>query len=178
MHIGQPSRTALSAATHRATHQVLEGGRLFKDPMAVRVLGIEADVLRREAEAAPDRRRMRWFIAARTRFAEDALADAFNHGVLQLVILGAGLDTYAYRGPLREQLRIFEVDHPATQSWKQRQLEAAHIRAPATLTYAPIDFERDTLANGLAAAGFDATEPTFFMWLGVVPYLSADAIFD
>lgn len=178
MQIDQPSRTAWAAAAHRATHQVIDGGRVFNDPIAVKVLGIDADVLRREADATPGRRRMRWFIAARTRFAEDALTDAFNHGVSQLVILGAGLDTYAYRGPLREQLRMFEVDHPATQAWKRQQLEAANIRAPETLTYAPIDFEHETLANGLAAAGFDATEPTFFMWLGVVPYLTEVAILD
>ena len=66
---------------------------------------------------------MRIFIAVRTRFAEDALAAAVERGVGQFVVLGAGLDTFAYRSPLRSRLRIFEVDHPATQAWKRQRLE-------------------------------------------------------
>jgi len=121
---------------------------------------------------------MRIFIAARTRFAEDALAAAVERGVSQLVVLGAGLDTYAYRGKQRERLRIFEVDHPATQEWKRRLLEDAAIALPGSLTFAPVDFERQTLAEGLAAAGFDPAQQTFFTWLGVVPYLSDGAIWS
>jgi methyltransferase (TIGR00027 family) len=98
---------------------------------------------------------MRIFIAVRTRFAEDSLAAACERGVRQLVVLGAGLDTYAYRGALRDRLRIWEVDHPATQAWKRQRLADAGIAAPSNLTFAPIDFERETLADGLAAAGFD-----------------------
>ncbi len=116
------------------------------------------------------------FIAARTRFAEDALAAAVERGVGQLVVLGAGLDTYAYRGALRERLRIFEVDHPATQAWKRERLAEAAIPMPAWLTFAPIDFERESLAEGLAAAGFDPAAQTFFTWLGVVPYLTEEAV--
>jgi methyltransferase (TIGR00027 family) len=118
---------------------------------------------------------MRIFIAVRTRFAEDALAAAVERGVRQLVVLGAGLDTYAYRGTLSHRLRVFEVDHPATQAWKRRRLDEAAIPLPACLTFAPIDFERETLAAGLDAAGFDTAQPTFFTWLGVVPYLTAEA---
>jgi methyltransferase (TIGR00027 family) len=121
---------------------------------------------------------MRIFIAVRTRFAEDALAVAVERGVRQLVVLGAGLDTYAYRGPLRDRLRIFEVDHPATQAWKRQRLADAAIPLPACLTFAPIDFERETLAGGLAAAGFDPARQTFFTWLGVVPYLTEEAIWS
>ena len=120
---------------------------------------------------------MRIFIAARTRFAEDALAAAVARGVGQLVVLGAGLDTYAYRGAMRERLRIFEVDHPATQEWKRQRLAEAGIRLPRTLTFAPVDFERQTLGEGLAAAGFDPARPAFFTWLGVVPYLTQEAAF-
>src|SRR5271168_750730 len=111
---GKPSRTALGAAAHRAAHQVVECGRIFADPLALRILGDEAENAVRDAEEQPSRRRMRIFIAARTRFAEDALAAAVARGVRQLVVLGAGLDTYAYRGAMRERLRIFEVDHPST----------------------------------------------------------------
>jgi methyltransferase (TIGR00027 family) len=116
------------------------------------------------------------FIAVRTRFAEDALAAAVDRGVRQLVVLGAGLDTYAYRGALRDRVRVFEVDHPATQIWKRQRLAEAAIPLPACLTFAPIDFERETLAGGLEAAGFDPAQPTFFTWLGVVPYLTKEAV--
>jgi methyltransferase (TIGR00027 family) len=176
MEPGMPSRTALAAATHRAAHQILEQGRIFTDPLAVRILGADPETLAREADEHPARRRMRIFIAARTRFAEDALAVAVQRGVQQLVVLGAGLDTFAYRSPLQDRLRIFEVDHPATQAWKRRQLAEAGISEPESLTFAPIDFEREALADGLTAAGFDLAQQTFFTWLGVVPYLSETAV--
>ena len=177
----EPSRTARAAAFHRAAHQVLEHGRIFADPLALRILGEDADTVAREAEKRPTGRAMRIFIAARTRFAEDALAAALEHGARgagQLVVLGAGLDTYAYRGQLRDRLRIFEVDHPATQAWKRQRLADAGIFLPNGLTFAPIDFERQTLAEGLAAAGFDPARQTFFTWLGSVPYLTEEAIWS
>jgi methyltransferase (TIGR00027 family) len=178
MRSGSPSRTALAAAAHRAAHQVLEGGRIFADPLALRILGDEAEAAVREAEADPSKRRMRLFIAMRTRFAEDALAVAVERGVRQLVVLGAGLDTFAYRNPFGESLRVFEVDHPATQAWKHERLIAAGIPLPASLTFAPVNFEHETLAEGLAAAGFDLEQPTFFTWLGVVPYLTEEAVWS
>jgi methyltransferase (TIGR00027 family) len=176
MQPGQSSRTALGAATHRAVHQVLESGRIFTDPLAVRILGADAEAAVRDARNHPFRRRLRLFIAARTRFAEDALTAACARGVRQLVVLGAGLDTYAYRTTLGESLHIFEVDHPATQAWKRERLAQAAIPVPGTLTFVPIDFEREILADGLAAAGFEPTQQTFFTWLGVVPYLTEQAV--
>jgi methyltransferase (TIGR00027 family) len=175
---GQPSRTALGAATHRAAHQILEHGIIFSDPLALRILGQDAETVARKAAESPSSRRMRIFIAVRTRFAEDALAASVQHGVSQLVVLGAGLDTYAYRTALRDRLRIFEVDHPATQAWKRERLEQAGIPTPDSLTFAPIDFEHETLADGLAAAGFNRMKQTFFTWLGVTPYLREEAIWS
>jgi methyltransferase (TIGR00027 family) len=177
MESGQPSRTALAAATHRAVHQVLDRAYIFSDPLAVRILGADAQALVRDADNDPSRRRLRLFIAVRTRFAEDALTAAIARGVRQLVVLGAGLDTYAYRTALGENLRVFEVDHPATQAWKRQRLAEAAIAVPRALSFAPVDFERETLSDGLAAAGFDAQQQTFFTWLGVVPYLTAQAVF-
>jgi methyltransferase (TIGR00027 family) len=176
MQPGEPSRTALGAAAHRAVHQVLERGRIFADPLAVRILGADAEAAVRDAENNPSRRMLRLFIAVRTRFAEDALAAAVARGVRQLVVLGAGLDTYAYRNAFAESLHVFEVDHPATQAWKRQRLADAAIPLPRTLTFAPVDFERETLAGGLAAAGFDPAKQSFFTWLGVVPYLTAQAV--
>jgi methyltransferase (TIGR00027 family) len=177
MQAGQPSRTALGAATHRATHQLLEHGRIFSDPFALAILGADADTLAREAPRDAFTRALRIFIAVRSRLAEDALAAAVARGVRQLVVLGAGLDTYAYRSASGPGLRMFEVDHPATQAWKRERLAEASIPLPAALTFAPVDFERESLAAGLAAAGFDCRQQTFFTWLGVVPYLSETAVF-
>ena len=172
---GKPSGTAFAAAAHRAAHQLLEGGALFRDPLAVPILGMtEKDVRAFGADEA--RRKMRMFIAMRTRFAEDALAAAVEDGTTQLVVLGAGLDTFAYRSPYGAGLRVFEVDYPATQLWKRERLRDAGIAVPDWVTYAPVDFERKMMAEGLAGAGFDGNKATYFTWLGVVPYLTEEAI--
>ncbi|WP_250028702.1 class I SAM-dependent methyltransferase [Paractinoplanes maris] len=164
MEAGQPSRTAMSAARYRAAHQILENGEIFTDPLAVRILGLPEDELLADAP----RRAMRVFIAARTRFAEDALAAAVTRGVRHLVVLGAGLDTFAYRNP-HPGLRVTEVDHPDTQAWKQVRLAESGIEVPASLTYLGVDFERESLAGRLELDG-----PAFFLWLGVVPYLTLE----
>jgi methyltransferase (TIGR00027 family) len=113
-------------------------------------------------------------MAARSRYAEDELARAVAQGVKQYVVLGAGLDTFAYRNPYAG-LRVFEVDHPATQSWKRERLQAAEIAVPPSLTFVPVDFERQTLSNGLKGSGFDLDAAAFFCWLGVTPYLTREA---
>jgi methyltransferase (TIGR00027 family) len=176
MQTGQFSRTALGAAAHRAAHQILEGGRIFVDPLAVRILGAEGDALIEEARANPQRRGLRLFIAARARFAEDAVAEAVARGVRQIVVLGAGLDTSSYRARHDESVRMFEVDHPATQAWKRARLGAAGIAIPSALSYVAVDFERERFMDRLDASGFDKSLPAFFIWLGVVPYLTETAI--
>jgi methyltransferase (TIGR00027 family) len=168
----------MAAATHRAAHQVLEHGRIFSDPLAVAILGVDQDDIVRHARQTPSSRRMRLFINIRTRFAEDSLASAYAHGVRQLVVLGAGLDTYAYRKELPDGLRVFEVDHPATQAFKRERLAAAHIDLPSALSYVPVDFERDGCGESLSAAGFDPNARTFVTWLGVIPYLTEQAIWS
>lgn len=150
----EPSRTAFAAAAYRAVHQVLEGARVFKDPLAVPILGLAPDALIADPAAGDDRRGIRFFVVARSAIAEAALRRGVEErGVGQLVVLGAGLDTFAYRNPFEGRLDVFEVDHPATQAWKRRRLEEAGIPIPHSLTYAPVDFEREHLAEQLAAAG-------------------------
>jgi methyltransferase (TIGR00027 family) len=123
------------------------------------------------------RRGIRFFVVARSRIAEDALRQGVEErGVGQLVVLGAGLDTFAYRNPFEGRLKVFEVDHPATQAWKRRRLEEAGIAIPDSVVYAPVDFERENLSEQLAAAGLDPCVRTAFTWLGVVPYLTLEAI--
>lgn len=177
MHSGQPSRTALAAAIQRAAHQTLDGGRIFNDPVARVVLGPEAEALVEAASADPAQRQMRTFLAARSRFAEDALHLAVSRGIRQAVILGAGLDTFSLRNPHATLgLRVFEVDHPATQAWKRDRLLESNFAVPDLLSFTPVDFTHQDLAEELAAAGFHANEPAFFCWLGVVPYLRQEAI--
>lgn len=170
MPLNAPSRTALGVAVHRAVHQVLEGGRIFADPFAASILGPDAEGLIAE-RATSQHRHMRLFVAVRSRFAQDQLAQAIARGVRQVVVLGAGLDTTALRNP---DVMVFEVDHPATQAWKRQRI--AGLRAPAGLRFAAVDFEQQHIAEGLALAGFDAGAPAFFVWLGVVPYLTRGAI--
>ena len=178
MQQGQPSLTALGAARLRAAHQVLDNASILADPLAIRILGTDIQVSLDHARAHVSGPRLRWFIAARSRIAEEALTEAVNAGATQLAVLGAGLDTLAYRTPLAGRLRIFEVDFPATQARKREMLAAAGIAVPETLTYVAVDFEREALPVALAAAGFAATERSFFSWLGVVPYLTEAAIFS
>jgi methyltransferase (TIGR00027 family) len=177
MREGQFSRTALGAAGRRAAHQVVDGGAVFADPLALRILGPDADAAVAEARANPASRGLRLYVAMRSRFAEDAAGQAIARGVRQIVVLGAGLDTFAYRVEPVESLRVYEVDHPATQAEKRRRLAAAGIAAPSHVVYAECDFETESLAGALAASGFDARRPSFFLWLGVVPYLTEPAIF-
>jgi len=173
----EPSRTALAAAAHRAMHQLVEQGAVFADPLAVPILGADPQILVEQANANPQARGMRLFIAMRSSVAEAALtAGVEDRGVRQLIVLGAGLDTFAYRNPFADRLKVFEVDHPATQAWKRRRLSEAGVALPASLVFAPVDFERDSLLDRLIDAGFDPAQRTFFTWLGVVPYLTKPAI--
>src|SRR3954454_11569987 len=119
MQAGPTSLTALGAARLRAAHQVLDGASILTDPLALRILGPDIEATLEHAKAHPAGPRLRWVIAARSRIAEDALTAAVDDGASQLVVLGAGLDTLVYRTPLAQRLRMFEVDHPATQAWKR-----------------------------------------------------------
>jgi len=176
MQEGQFSRTAHQVAVRRAAHQLLDDPKVLDDPLALRIIGEEAaENLRSSSrERHGFSRAFRAFMAARSRYAEDKIAQAAAHGVKQCVILGAGLDTFACRNP-HPKLHVFEVDHPATQAWKREQLQAAGIAVPQSLTFVPVDFERQVLADELRQAGFRDNEPVFFSWLGVTPYLSQPA---
>lgn len=175
MEAGRPSRTALGAAMHRAVHQMLEGGVIFTDPYAVQILDDEARAGLPGMADDPAHRPMRLFIAARSRFSEEVMAACVARGVRQVVILGAGLDTFSLRNP-HAGVTVYEIDYPATQAWKRQRLAQAGVALPPSLTFAPVDFERQSLAEGLAVAGFRADEPAYFQWLGVVPYLTREAI--
>ena len=176
----RPSRTALRVAQSRAAHQLLDTPRVLDDPLAVRIVGGEGVLELRGGMgglAARLTRGLRAFVVARSRLAEDELAAAIARGVRQYVILGAGLDTFAYRSPLAHAgLRIFEVDHPATQAWKRSRLAAAGVGAPPSLSFVPVDFETQSFAAELYGAGLRADAPAFLSWLGVTMYLTSEAV--
>jgi methyltransferase (TIGR00027 family) len=172
-----PSRTALRVALRRAAHQLYDSPVVFHDPVAVPILGTTyAEELQRTRFHLnkPFSVGLRAFLVARSLYAEANLAQAVAAGVTQYVLLGAGLDTFAYRNPY-PQIRVFEVDHPATQAWKRELLQQNRIAIPGGLDHVPVDFERQSLANELERAGFNAEAPAFFAWLGVVPYLTLEA---
>lgn len=177
---GRRSGTAERVAMRRAAHQRWDEPVIFVDPLAWTILSDEA---RKRIHAGIEEenqnawaRGLRAFVALRSRFAEEEIGRAVTRGVRQAVVLGAGLDTFAYRNP-HPELQVVEVDHPATQAWKRERLREGGIAVPESVRYAPVDFERDTLAHGLEAAGFQADQPAFFSWLGVVPYLTREAAF-
>lgn len=177
---GQPSRTALASAAARAAHLVVDGEpRIFEDRLAGVLLGDSADDLvavHRDDTIAEDLARMRVAMTTRSRYTEDRLSEAVRRGIGQYVILGAGLDSFAYRSTLGGQLRVFEVDHPSTQAWKRERLAAAFVAVSDATTFVPVDFRVDSLTDRLVAGGFDPSEPAFVSWLGVTQYLPREAL--
>lgn len=113
----------------------------------------------------------------RTRFIEERLEHAIRDGVSQVVILGAGFDTRAYRlVELLKAARVFEVDQPSTQEYKKRRIRETGIEVPSNLTYVPVDFRHDKLGDVLADAGYDPSQRAFFIWEGVTMYLPEAAV--
>ena len=179
MQTGQPSRTALATAILRAAHQLYDSPLVFDDSLALSIAGARATTaLRDDTLNLRKPTPLRAHLVLRARHTEDALAAAFDRGVRQYVVLGAGLDTFGCRNPFGASLRVFEVDHPSTQQWKRARLAENGITAPSSLSFAPVDFERQTIAEGLARAGFHAGQPAFVSMLGVVMYLTPAAAYD
>ncbi len=177
-----PSATALRVAARRAAHQLIDDPKIFDDPLALRILGIRDG-------AAPDppdphwlgqdrfSRGLRAFLAARSRWVEDELHRSVEGGVRQYVVLGAGLDTFAFRNPYpAETLCVFEVDHPDTQHGNASCWPRPGIPIPPSVTFVPVDFETQNPADRLGEAGLDTGAPAFFSWLGVTQYLTEDAV--
>ncbi|AHG93362.1 methyltransferase (plasmid) [Gemmatirosa kalamazoonensis] len=175
------SSTARGVAVLRAAHLLLDGAPpILNDTVIARLLGDDTESrIRGRADElqAPTVRGLRSHVLLRSRFTEDALEQAVADGVEQYVLLGAGLDTFAYRQPpWASRLAITEVDHPASQTAKRAALARAGIAIPVNLRFADVDFERESLAEGLARCGVDAAKRTFFSWLGVTMYLTREAI--
>jgi methyltransferase (TIGR00027 family) len=185
---GQASRTAEYVALFRAIESSLPPERrLFEDPYAKRFLGprlglvasvcglpLVSDIVTRFIDR-------RWAGArssavARTRFIDDAICDAVAGGIEQLVILGAGFDSRAYRLRNLRNVIVFEVDHPSTSAAKQRVIRRVLPSVPKTVRFVATDFREGGLDSAMQEAGYSKQAKTFILWEGVTTYLSADAV--
>jgi methyltransferase (TIGR00027 family) len=177
---GRPSETAITTAAGRAAHLLVDHEPwVFEDTVARQLLGPSGEAFldyHLRIGEHPALVGTRTQATTRCRYTEDVLAAAAAAGLDQYVLLGAGLDTFAYRSTLH--MRVFEVDHPASQAWKRSRLAEASVVEPPDAVYVPVDFERDDLSERLAAAGFDRSRPAVIGWLGVTFYLTRAAIRD
>lgn len=193
------SLTALITAYARAHHARHDTPKIFDDFLAYHMFTKEdytnmgrnlAEALKfldpERAALCPDEATaLAWVIQtqsvtlSRARYTEDTLETAVQQGVKQYVILGAGMDTFAFRhSEMLKNLKVFEVDHPATQAFKCRRLEELGWEHPAQLYFVPLDFTKESLMGALKRTSYDPHIVTFFSWLGVTPYLSRDVVFD
>ncbi len=177
------SRTAVGVAALRAAHLLVDAPPpILDDRIAIQL--IDPDMRQRlespgAAEQLARTEALRVHVVVRSRFAEDCLQEAAAHGITKYVILGAGLDTFAWRQPdWASSLGIYEVDQPASQADKQARLARAELASPPNLRFVPIEFGTEPLGTCLRAAGIDPQQPAFFSWLGVTPYLDEPAIDD
>ncbi|GAA0924619.1 SAM-dependent methyltransferase [Streptomyces thermoalcalitolerans] len=168
------------AAAARAAHLVVDRPPLiFSDTLAEALLGDQAEELLGYHRAYGDQLVLaaaRAQAVCRSRCTEERVGRAVRSGVRQYVILGAGLDTFAHRSELAGRVRVFEVDHRATQEDKKDRLAAAGIPVPGNVAYVPLDFEREDLTSSLCAHGFDPGRPSVVAWLGTSMYLTAEAV--
>ena len=172
-----PINTARHVALLRAAHQIRDEASVFSDPYAFDIIGMSVEAVLQTEQASNMRRGERLFVSARSRFAEDSAARAVRNGVRQIVVLGAGYDTYSLRVHLSEGTSLFEVDHAVTQSLKKKVIAEAGASLAAGIHFVAVDFEKDDLFVKLREEGFDQKVSTFFFWLGVVPYLREETVF-
>jgi len=179
MRAAQSSRIAVRVSLRRAAHQILDRPLVLEDPMALPMVGRHVAAA---LEKTPDKFEaqlgttvLRALLVARSRMAEDALAQAIAGGVRQYVVLGAGLDTFAYRQHVAG-LRVFEVDASAAQEFKRSRLKESAIPEPASLTFVPVDVEHQSLVDALVRAGLNPAQPAFFSWLGATPYVPSAVV--
>jgi methyltransferase (TIGR00027 family) len=177
----RPSRTGELSAIMRAIHQTAdEDPKILVDLVAPRLVdlsGSDNDEWLRPLLSHPFAKQWRAGFLTRNRYAEDCLAECIERGLRQYAIVGAGLDTFAFRQPAwASSVCVFEIDHPASQDLKRARLAAAGIPIPPNLRFVPIDFETTSLVEALRAAEFDFDSRTFCSWLGVTQYLTPDAI--
>lgn len=182
MQAGKPSQSAQMVAIVRAAHVAHDDSPpIFDDYLALDLVEPESKAAMSEwcppNEYKEDGRRGYAYVPFRQRYAEEGLKAAYQRGVRQYVVLGAGLDSYAFRQAEDQAgLNIFEIDHPDTQARKQKRISKLGWSVPGNLIFAPCDFEITLLRDALEAVGFDRNQPSFFSCLGVTMYLSPEGV--
>ena len=183
METNKASQSARLVAISRAAHLYVDGNpKILEDDFALMFIGKEFEGLfksNKEMFQAPQAKVVRSLTLCRSRIAEDLLIKSLEQGIQQYVILGSGLDSFAFRRPdLKNKLRIFEVDHPASLQFKIDLLEKENISVPDNLSLVPVDFESQKLTTELEKNNFVNNIPTFYSWLGVTQFISEDSVFD
>lgn len=189
---GKPSQTALMVAVMRAHHDLTaQEPKILNDDMAMSLTGMSREQVMGAYEAQTaqfaalsDRptaelfvERISQSVCMRSRLVEGQFENGLEKGLQQLVILGAGLDSTAYRfADKAKHIQMFEVDYPSTQFWKKERLAALHIPIPENLSFVTYDFENQTLMEALLAGGVSTNKVTLFPWLGVQPYLTHETV--
>jgi methyltransferase (TIGR00027 family) len=191
----EASKTAIGAAMMRAAHLVLDDDpKIFRDDLAMRFSGYETETALRDqlklnqitaseklgADAAQRLfQSVRAGVTIRSRVTEDALFEAMKRGITRYVVLGAGLDSFAWRrADLADKLEVYEIDHPASQDWKRARLRDLGIASTPNIHFIPIDFEKQTLLEGMREGRLPLDKPLFFSWLGVTLYLTREIVLD
>lgn len=193
-----PSGTAFMMAFLRGFHSVYDNTKIFNDPLAYDLIPEEVrkafkqHLIESAAEMAPELakectdaetslrlavRTMAGPVLARARFVEEQLEEAIQKGISQYIILGAGLDTFAYRRlDLADRLQVFELDLPYTQEIKRQLLGRLNLEKPDFLHYIAVDFTKDNLASVLSESKYDSRQVSFFSWMGVAHYLPLESV--
>jgi methyltransferase (TIGR00027 family) len=177
------SHTAIIAAICRAAHQICDDDpKILHDPIALKCIDDAAQMAlstRDPTLMAMVTPAQRVHFCLRSRIAEDCLQRAVTRGVDQYVVLGAGLDSFAYRQPdWVRTVKIVEVDHPRTQEFKIELIKAKALGPPDNVIYLPVDFTSENLTGRLTQASINVARPIFVSWLGVTQYLVPDAVSD
>ena len=175
----RPGHTATLAAVGRAIHAATDKPKLLEDHLALGLAGdTGATLLAELTKQLPGDSRDTFglLFAMRARFVEDAVDVAVKDGIGQYVILGAGLDSFAYRRPdLEQRLKIFEVDRAEAQAWKRLRLGEMGVVIPPAVSFVPLDHETDDLRQSLVDAGFDLSAPAIVSAMALIQYLALPA---
>ncbi|MEL7445465.1 MAG: SAM-dependent methyltransferase [Pseudomonadota bacterium] len=176
-----PSKTAIACARARACHMLVDDKPwIYEDRTAAALVDLEQQIVDGYDLEEPKKRifsETRSIFLIRERYGEDMLADAVKDGATQYVVLGAGLNTFAYNGSDTSRIvTTFEVDHPATQTWKKSRLDELGLLDQAKVVYVPVDFASQSVGDQLLAHGFDSKSPAVFTCTGVCQYIDDSAI--
>jgi methyltransferase (TIGR00027 family) len=184
----QRDSTARATAAIRAMHLLYDQPVVFNDPYA---LQFTHPAFRRICRSRffPWLLRRRFIsemlqpisaqVLSRAKYSEEKLEQAVSKGISQYVIIGAGFDSFCIRRPdFSSCLRIYEIDHPTTQQIKQKRLMEILESSLSEVEFFAVDLEKQTIADALSGSSFSKDEKAFFSWLGTVPYLSEDAVFN